>query len=80
MALSTKHKRIFNIIFVTLFVTIILSGIGLGVYFIYKDKSELSARQKSFVNSVNLNNNKVTQTEIDVSFLPSTINKHNVVK
>ena len=80
MVLSTKKKRVFNIILVVTFVALILSGVGLGIYFICKDKTELSARQKGFVNVVNLNNNKQEQTEINVSLLPSSVNKQNIVK
>jgi len=78
MVLSTKQKRTLNIILIVALMAIILSGIGLGIYFICKDKVGLTVRQKNFGANVNLSSSQIDHSEIDLSHLSFDVDLNNV--
>lgn len=71
MVISSNKKRIINIVLSALIVAILLSGIGIGVFFILKDKTKLSARQKQFGAVVNMSNQSLVQSEVSTTLLSS---------
>jgi len=78
MVLSTKQKKVINIILVVAVVAIILSGIGIGIYFICKDRVELTASQKKFATEINLSVGKTKREEIGLTNFSDSFNKSDV--
>ncbi len=79
MVLTTKQRRGLNIFFIALFVAVILSGIGLGIFFMLKDEGGLTARQKQFGYNVNASNLKAQVQNIDTERLPSDVEFDDIV-
>ena len=69
MVISSNKKRVFNIILSVVIIAVILSGIGVGLFFIFQDKTKLTARQKQFGAVVNMSNQSLVQKEVSASLL-----------
>jgi len=79
MVLSIKQKKILSICLIVFFVAVVLTGIGLGVYFIMKDEAGLTQRQKKFGYTVNASVGDASINNVNASILPSEINLSDAI-
>lgn len=77
---STKKRKIINLTLIIVFVSLVLLGIGLGVYFFVKEKNKgLTVRQKEFGMQINNSSRQSKITEINLNNIPEGV-KLNEVK